>query len=422
MKSKFIKPSGRIYAVVRKPESVAHLAPNSLTHAVHRQFAATLKQYSTGLISSDISPPSKLKFPSLEGGMTFSAQGDQVPESEFVNSLNEVRKLRGHYFRAEAARKGTYRRKRKVDPLRQLGISIFPSHALALSALDNAGVPARNVVQEIVRVVRDVFLEAMPYEIVGFAVHSEESVLHLHVSYSVVSETLRLLHEGDQRGQPAKNFLNIGRCGTLRLVEYGYWPESDAADVREKLHYLEQKFGAEPIDWRICQVVDGTLEVHFLTSDDQRVRLAYEVASDEYRRHAQAVREARPDVLLARNRELESELATLREKLARYEKDAPRIPSVETLLRDLTRACHKFIQNSGAPGSIPSGVEVVRDGKSVRLELSPQIDGRISEAISSCETDADGLIAEYDELRRTLAAASEFMQDRPPEPGKEVTK
>ncbi|AOS46086.1 hypothetical protein Verru16b_03181 [Lacunisphaera limnophila] len=309
MKNKYIKRRGHIYAVVRKPESVEHLSPTSVLHEVHKEYALQLKQHSNGLIGTDITPPGKLKFSSLGGGLVFNGTGAAIRGPEFEDILNRCRHERGYYLAPESARGGGYYyRPRDVDPVRQLALTVFPAHAHALIALESAGKTSARVINGLISDLRAVFVQETPYEPLAFSVHPEESMLHIHLCYSVVDERHNLLHEGNQLGQPAKNFLGMGRIGTLRLVEFGLWPESDAVDIRDTIRRKLRQFGSVPIDWRLHETLDGHLEAYFRASRDPKVTLAYEVALEAYRKHVQVVRATRPDVLIEANANLRDQL------------------------------------------------------------------------------------------------------------------
>ena len=285
MKTKYIKRRGHAYAVVRSPKSVAHLNPQSLTHSVHKEFARQLKDRTDGRILVDISPKEKLKFPSLENGVMLDAHGRGISGMQFEGILNQCRWERGHYLANETSRSGKpYARKRQVDPVRQMSISAFPAHALAFSAMELAGAPCASIVAAAAFALGEAFQWQTPYELLAMAIHPEESTLHFHLHYSVVNAGNRLLHEGSQLGQPARNLLGVGRIGTLRLVEFKFWPEADALDIRQTLKTKTDKFGAVPIDWLLAETLDGTWEQFFKLSKDPKVYTAYEIAMQLYRK------------------------------------------------------------------------------------------------------------------------------------------
>jgi hypothetical protein len=321
---KHLKRRGHIYAVVRKPESVEHLAPNSYIHAVHRNYATQLKTQMNGLIITNITPPNLgLKFPSLAGGQTFDPAGCQITEPEYKSRLNLIRRERNFYVSPEVARKGGfYTRRRKCDPLRQLVVTAMPHHSAALMAVESVGVNTSNLIHELVKILAEQFKEQSPYELLAVSVHPEESMLHFHLAFSVVNQSHQLLHDGGDRGQPSRKLIGVGKIATLRLVKYRFWPESDGVEIDNELRSKTAKFGGTPIDYKLSMTMDEELDRYFFSTKDQRVETAYTVAVSAYFNHAKQIRSMRPDVLAAEEKKLKEELGLLKRRIAQLEVQA----------------------------------------------------------------------------------------------------
>lgn len=354
MKSHYLKRRGHTYATVTTPQSDDHLNPNSSLHAMHRELAKKLKSQIANQLVSDVTTDSVLTFPSLGGGRVYDANGLLITDTEFAALLRSVRRNRSRYFIAEKARNGAqYTRRRKINPLRQLAITVFPAHAMALSSLD-----------------------------------------------------------ANRRGQPPRNMLGVGRVATMRLVHFGIWLASDATGAIETLAQKTQRAGVAPIDWHLSQQVDRVLEEHFKRSPE--LSTARYEAFDSYRRYAQAVRDRRPDVVSQKNVSLQAELDKIRSEFELLKNRLfTQFFGNEKLLcsklEGLLKAVHMRVQNGSE--------ELLRDGHGHwltvdadgQMTLDPDLEAFVRHKLSAvAHEEALALRNAYDELKTALALTREI--------------
>lgn len=313
---------GRTTATVGSVNSITHLDSSSDLHAEHQELSKRLHSEARAQVTVPMSVPEPAKFPSLGKGILFNGEGAPIDSESHLQLLGQLNRDRGHYIATETRKNGaSYQRKLPTVGIRQLAVTYFPVHSMTLARLDKSGIAVRDVVMDHTRRLGLEFGRLTGYETVAMQIHPNEGNLHQHICYATVDAENRLINPLGGRGRRGLRFLGPSCIGTLRLVEHGLWPESDAGLARNFLAG-SVRGGMEPVDWVLARYLDGLAERSLLEMShfNPAVKDIWEGVVKEYASYATARREARPDLMAKRidaltgeNEALRAELAALRD-------------------------------------------------------------------------------------------------------------
>jgi hypothetical protein len=325
---------GKLHVAIRRQRTVDHLDPTSATHAADQAAAKAARERAQADQAAriDYGLFDQLKFPSLGGGLMFDADGRELSSDEHKQLLFATAEARAYYL-SEGARKNgrTRRRQRRTTPLHSLGVLLRADQAAGLAAVERHS-ELRHLVKpflrQVFKVVAAEFSAATGLDVIAGQVHPEESVLHLHLTYSSVSADHELLWQRGHRGRHGLRLLGPSHGGTLRLVAAGFLPACEGSLALHDFKSRCRELGGEmPVDWRLSLVVEGLVERFVET---YALHGIFADAAEHYRAGLNARRAERPAALKAAKKNAEqdrdrlaAEVAQLKAQLSKLAAHVP---------------------------------------------------------------------------------------------------
>jgi len=357
------KTQGRTHVTIRKgrDRTLRHVDPTDPVHVDdHERFSAIYKAALEQARAQVRDKPDRtLKYPSLAGGFMLDATGRELTSEEHFALLKVEQERRGWYCQETQRADGTPRlRKCVTDPLHLLAVCFRPDYALALSFLSGhpkAKDSVKPFLKKALGMVAEEFQAATGLEPVAEECHPEEGNLHGHLTYASVSADNRLLWAREGKGRKGLRLLGPNHCGTIRLAEAGYLPESDSALARQDLaERMRSTGGDEPVDLRISRSLDALCERFFAGG----LRKIFEWAAEHYRADLAARRAERPDVLKAAKEKAEAERDQLASEVAALKAEVARLAAAPPVF---VRAVQKPVFDPAIMPPVPA-ISLTRNG------------------------------------------------------------
>ncbi|QYY37324.1 hypothetical protein [Ruficoccus sp. ZRK36] len=364
MKNKRSPLRGRISSKVNTDRAIEHLDSQSKQHRKDQEFIQEARSHAKNKYGDafNIFPNTRLKYPSLKGGMRLDRDGMMLSKEQYKLLMKRISEDRGWYYSVVVDKYGRNRtRKRKTTPLRQIAISFRPDFALAFNELEHSkNPPVGNFLKNVLMpaLVQE-FVITTGLQIVASAVHPEEGMLHVHLIYSCVSEEHQLLWAKDGRGRRGVRLLGPSGTGVLRLEEGGLMDAKIAEQSRLNLRdRLASTQGEEPLDLRLSYTVDALCSMFF---ERRGLTSLLAKSRDQYRSYLVQKIKQRPE-------SMKKEIRSLRDNLSEMEAKINKLQEALLIKKHSERRYLEVSIHERLKGIVPT--EILRNSSSFQDILS----------------------------------------------------